>query len=263
MKALIIEDESLAAKQLQVVLKEVGNIQVIAVTDSIKETIEWFGKNQNPDIVFMDIHLADGSAFEIFKQINIACPIIFTTAYDEYALKAFKVNSIDYLLKPVNREMVEKALYKFSTLSSANKTQQDITRLINSFIEKPKYKTHFLIPAKGSKLIPLQAKDISFIYIDNGIVKARTIMEKTFILEYTLDELIQELNPHDFFRAGRKFIISRESIKEVDFWFHNRLSILLKIPVPEKILISKARISEFKIWYSGRSLKQVPQKTSD
>jgi two-component system LytT family response regulator len=252
MKALIIEDEIPASKHLQQVLEEVGNISVIAVLESIIETVEWFGNNPQPEIVFMDIHLADGSAFEIFKKINITCPIIFATAYDEYALKAFKVNSIDYLLKPVDKQMVEKALNKLTTISSVSYTHQEIARLISSFIKKPKYRTHFLIPVKGKKMIPLLAKDISFIYIDNGVTKARTIMEKTLILENTLDELIQELNPYDFFRANRQFIISRESIKEAELWFHNRLSISLKIPAPEKILISKARVTEFRIWYAGK-----------
>lgn len=252
MRALIIEDELLASKHLQQVLNEAGNISVLEVLESIRDTIEWFRNNPQPDIIFMDIHLADGSAFEIFRQVNIGCPVIFTTAYDEYALKAFKVNSIDYLLKPVDKRMIEKALHKLDTLSSAGKSQKDIMRFIETFVDRPKYKTHFLIPSKGSKLIPLQSRDISFIYIDNGVVKATTINGNSLVLENSLDELMQELNPYEFFRANRQFIISRDSIKEVDFWFHSRLSVTLKTPVPERILISKARISEFRKWYSGK-----------
>jgi two-component system LytT family response regulator len=254
MKVLIIEDEFLAASHLHRVLRDVPDIQVIAIIESIAETIEWFKINQQPDLVFMDIHLADGSAFEIFKHSSIKCPIIFTTAYDKYALNAFKVNSIDYLLKPVDKQMVENALNKLGTLSNSARMQKEISRLISEFIEKPKHKTHFLVPVKGSKLIPLLSKDISYIFIDNGIVKVRTTNEKIFVLENTLDELIKELDPHEFFRANRQFIISRDSIKEVDLWFNNRLSISLKVTVPGKILISKARLTEFKRWYSGIGL---------
>jgi DNA-binding LytR/AlgR family response regulator len=262
MKVLIIEDEYLAARHLQRILKDIDDIQVVAVVESITETVEWWSKNHQPDLVFMDIHLADGSAFEIFKLINLVCPIIFTTAYDKYALNAFKVNSIDYLLKPVDKQMVEKALNKLRTISHSGKMQHEISRLISSFVEKPVYKTHFLVPVKGSKLIPLLAKDISFIHIENGVVKARTLCEKTYVIENTLDELIQELNPNDFFRANRQFIISRDSIKEVDLWFNNRLSISLKVTVPEKILISKTRMTEFKQWYSGKSRSYVHPKTT-
>jgi two-component system LytT family response regulator len=253
METLIIEDEVLATKHLQHVLDEVGNIKVIGVLESIAETIEWFNANPQPELLFMDIHLADGSAFEIFRHVNITCPIIFTTAYDEYALKAFKVNSIDYLLKPVDRQMVEKAMEKLRTLSSISKMQQEIRKLIGSFIEKKHYKTHFLVPAKGSKLIPLLAKDIAFIYIEYGQVKTTTFELKTYLFEYSLDELVGMIDPEDFFRANRQFIVSRDSIKEVELWFHNRLSITLKVPVPEKILVSKARVSEFRQWYAGIS----------
>lgn len=251
MRALIIEDETLAARHLQSVLNDIGNIQVIAVMDSILSTIEWFESNPIPDLVFMDIHLADGSAFKIFEHINITCPIIFTTAYDEYAVKAFKVNSIDYLLKPVTREVVENALDKLKRLTTGTVEQTDIRKLIASFTKEKSYKTHFLVSVKGSKLIPLQAKDIAFIHIENGLVKAKTTEEKSYILEYTLDELAALLNPSAFYRANRQFIIARNSIREIDFWFNNRLSVNLKVVVPEKILISKIRVSEFREWFSG------------
>jgi two-component system LytT family response regulator len=252
MKALIIEDEVLAAKHLQHVLDEVGDISTTAVLESIKETIEWFKMNPQPDIVFMDIHLADGSAFEIFKHSKITCPIIFTTAYDEYALKAFKVNSVDYLLKPIEVIEVQNALKKLRGLSPGNNIQNAVDSLIATFRKASKYRTHFLIPAKGDKLIPVRTEELACFYIDSGIVKALTFDEKTYRFDYTLDELAELLNPEDFFRANRQYIISRMAIRDIDLWFNNRLAVNLKIPVPEKILISKARISEFKNWYGGQ-----------
>jgi len=252
MKSLVIEDEILAARHLVSVLNEIGNIEVIAILDSIKSAVLWFETHPQPDLVFMDIHIADGSAFRIFDLVKITCPIIFTTAYDEYAIKAFKVNSIDYLLKPITTEGVEKALSKLKTLSGANDFQSDIRQLIVSLNQKKSYKTHFLVSVKGGKMLPLLAGDIACIYIDMGIVIAKTIDGNAFNLDFTLDELTAKLNPNDFFRANRQFIISKNSVKDVAFWFNNRLSINLKVTVPEKILISRTRVSEFREWFDGK-----------
>jgi len=251
MKALIIEDEILASKHLQQVLNEVGDISVITTLDSITETIEWFRKNPQPDIVFMDIHLADGLAFEIFKHINISCPIVFTTAYDEYALKAFKVNSVDYLLKPIEAADVQIALDKLKILSSSANVQENLMNLIKTFGKSTRYKTHFLIPSKGDKLIPVQTADLVFFYIDSGTVKAFAFDGKIYRFDHSLDELEDILDPQIFFRANRQYIISRSAIKDIDIWFNSRLSVNLKISVPEKIIISKARITDFKKWFGG------------
>lgn len=251
MRAIIIEDEILAVNHLQRLLNEIGGIQVIAVLDSITSTVEWFGTNAQPDLVFMDIHLADGSVFKIFEYIDISSPIIFTTAYDEYAIKAFKVNSIDYLLKPITHQSLEKALDKLKRLAGASAVPSEIHQLIASLNKEKSYKTHFLMPVKGSKLIPLLARDIAYIHIEDGLVKAKTTDGKSYIFEFTLDELAGMLHPANFFRANRQFIISRNSIKEVDYYFNNRLSINLKVPVSEKIIISKVRVTEFREWFSG------------
>lgn len=252
MRAIIVEDEMLAARNLQSILSKLGTVQVIAILDSITETVEWFSCNPQPDLMFLDIHLADGSAFEIFDRTEIRCPVIFTTAYDEYALKAFKVNSIDYLLKPIDTSDVQHALKKLQGLTDSGNTQNTVNKLMASFRATSAWKTHFLVPAKGDKLIPVQASDIAYFYIDTGMVKAVTSDEKTFRFEYTLDELAEMLDPGNFFRANRQYIISRTAIKDIDLWFNNRLSVNLKISVPEKILISKARIPEFKNWFAGK-----------
>lgn len=251
MNALVIEDEALAARHIQSVLSDIGNIRVLSVQDSIASTVEWMEENKQPDLIFMDIHLADGSAFKIFELTTITCPIIFTTAYDEYAIKAFKVNSIDYLLKPVTKEAVESALEKLKRLTGTPAIQSEIQQMLASFVKGKTYKTHFLVPIKGSKLIPLQVKDIAYIYIGSGLVKAVTYDDKSFVIENTLDELASLLNPADFFRANRQFIVSRNAIKEVDLWFNNRLSLNINVKVPDKILISKVRVSEFRNWFSG------------
>jgi DNA-binding LytR/AlgR family response regulator len=252
MKAVIVEDEVLAARNLQALLDELGTIEILACLDSITETIEWFTLNQQPDVLFLDIHLADGSAFEIFDRIKITCPVIFTTAYDEYALKAFKVNSIDYLLKPIDNTSVTRALNKLEMLAPKSNSHEDFLNFAKTFTKTLNFKTHFLVPSKGDKLIPLQASDISYVYIEAGLVKAVTFEGKSFRFDYTLDELAEMLDPANFFRANRQYLISRQAIKDIDLWFNSRLSVNLKLVVPEKILISKARIPEFKKWFGGQ-----------
>ena len=249
MNVIIIEDEELAVRNLQSIFKEIGSITIIAVLESIVDTVEWFELNEDPDLVFMDIHLADGSAFEIFKLVDINCPVIFTTAYDAYALQAFKVNSIDYLLKPIDATAVKKALNKFKSMTKGNVSSDELKKILSIIKPNIDYKTHFLVNQKGDKLIPLIVSDIAYIYIDLNIVKAVTYDQKAFVMQYTIDELSAVLNPKDFYKANRQFIISRKAIKDVDLWFNSRLSINLKPTAPEKILVSKARITDFKLWF--------------
>jgi DNA-binding LytR/AlgR family response regulator len=251
MKALIIEDEILASKHLQKVLEETGDFVVLAVLESVRETVKWFDQNPHPDIVFMDIHLSDGSAFEIFNKTSIICPIVFTTAYDEYALKAFKVNSIDYLLKPIEVREVQEAIRKLREISNIGSMQSAINSLVNTFKKDSKYKKHFLIPAKGDKLIPVQTSDLACFYVDAGTIKALTFEGKIFSLDYTLDELTELLDPDNFFRANRQYIIARKAIKDIDLWFNSRLSVNLNFTVPEKIIISRNRIGEFRKWFGA------------
>lgn len=252
-RALIVEDEILAAENLVKILKDIGNLDIIGILDSVNETVEWFNTNIAPEILFLDIHLADGSAFEIFDKTGVNCPVIFTTAYDEYALKAFKVNSIDYLLKPLEKNAVLKALEKHRRLtSSSSGSGTDIQNLLAWFKRQSSYKSNFLIPAKGDKLIPLNADDILYFHIDFGTVKAVTSEGRSYVMDKTLDELSEMIHPALFFRANRQYIISRKAIKDIDLWFNSRLSVNLKVSVPEKILISKVRIPEFKLWFAER-----------
>ena len=253
MKAVIVEDERAAVRNLTALLTDVTpEMEVIAVLDSISESVEWFEEHKSPDLVFMDIHLADGSAFEIFRHIEISCPVIFTTAYDEYALKAFKVNSVDYLLKPIGAEDVRNALKKlelFRTATGEPESGEDIQGLIRMLRRQESYKTHFLVPQKGDKLLPLSLESVYYFYINEGIVKAVTMEGKEYPVSHTLDEIADSLNPIRFFRVNRQYLIARKAIKDIDLWFNGRLSVNLIVPVPEKILISRVRVAEFKEWF--------------
>ena len=262
MKTVIIEDEKAAVRNLTSLLNEVKpEAEIIAILDSINSTIEWFGIHPMPELVFMDIHLADGSAFEIFDHISITCPIIFTTAYDEYALRAFKVNSIDYLLKPIGKEDIEHAFEKLDNLqdtipengSRRENKEEELLHLIHSLKKQENYKTHFLIPIKGDKLLPVSIDMIQLFYIKDCQVKAVLTDGVEYNFSLTLDELVDCLNPSLFFRVNRQFLISREAIKDLDLWFNSRLSINLHPSrMTEKILVSKARVAEFKEWFSSK-----------
>ncbi len=251
MKALIIEDEVLAAQSLQKLITEVApDTEVIATLQSIEESVAWFNENPMPDLVFMDIHLADGSSFAIFEQVEITCPIIFTTAYDEYALKAFEVSSIDYLLKPINRNDLTRAMNKYKSLVASNSVDnQAIAELLQNLGATKKYKSCFLVPERD-KLIPLATANIAYFYIDTKTVKAITLDEHTYYMSQTLDDIMLQLNPNDFFRANRQFIVSRKAVKDLTIWFGNKLSLNLTVKMPEAIIISKAKVSEFKNWFS-------------
>lgn len=257
MKIVIIEDEKAASRNLIALLAEVKpDAEIIAILDSIAASIEWFGNHPMPELLFMDIHLADGSAFDIFEEVKISCPIIFTTAYDEYALRAFKVNSIDYLLKPIAEEDISKAFDKLSQLhtdSSRQDYEQAFQNLIHAVKKEESYKTHFLIPIKGDKLLPVSVDMISLFYIKDGLVKALLKDQKEHTIPQTLDELAEALNPALFYRINRQFLISRESVKDMDLWFNNRLSINLhRVTTNEKILVSKAKVLEFKEWFTKK-----------
>jgi len=253
MTAVIVEDEEVASQKLERMLDQVADdIQVIARLQSVEESIEWFSLNMAPDVVFMDIHLADGSAFSIFDKVQISCPVVFTTAYDEYALKAFEVNSIDYLLKPINQKYLERAVLKLRSLTT---TKTDNTEMISSVLAafkqtKTVYKSNFLIPHKD-KFIPLAIQRIACFYTENKMVKIITEDHQVFSMDNSLEDLYTQLDPAQFFRANRQYIVSHKAIKDISVWFGSKVSINLFITVPEKIIVSKARVAEFKTWYTG------------
>lgn len=267
MKLIIVEDEKAAVRNLKALLQEVKpDAQVEGTLDSITSVLDWFSTHPMPDMLFLDIHLADGSAFEIFDHLEITCPIVFTTAYDEYALRAFKVNSIDYLLKPIGRKDIENAFLKLEHLhvsghvsgrmseqASERKEKSDdsLVQLIRSLKKRESYKAHFLIPIKGDKLLPVSVDMILLFYIQDCKVNVVLTDGKEYVFPQPLDEVAESLDPALFFRVNRQFLISREAIKDIDLWFNNRLSINLRCKVTdEKVLVSKARVQEFKDWFS-------------
>lgn len=253
MRALIIEDEKAAVRNLKAAIDELGrDIEVIGQLDSIAASIEWLREQPAPDLLFLDIHLADGSAFEIFEHVDITCPIIFTTAYDEYALRAFKVNSVDYLLKPIDADDLRQALDKLERLGGQKPTthpDDNYRAILRALGGERNYKSHFLIPAKGDRLIPIETETILYFHIANGQVKAIDDTGREHLFPQTLDELADALDPHLFFRANRQFLIAKRAIREASLWFNGRLSITLSVPTPERIIISKARAAEFKAWF--------------
>jgi len=252
MKAVINEDEIIAAQNLQRLINQIdSSIEIIAVLESIEESVEWFYINPSPDLVFMDIHLSDGSSFSIFEKVKIHAPVIFTTAYDEYALKAFEVNSIDYILKPINIKDLERAIDKFSHYNKTNSSNEELIANMLAMFQKDKkiYRSNFLIPHKD-KFIPLSVNDIAYIYSENRISKIVTLDNRTFYENSSLDTQQQQIDPTKFFRANRQFIISHKAIKDISIWFDNKLSVNLVAAVPEKIIVSKARASEFKEWFT-------------
>jgi len=248
MKILIIEDEDLAAQMLQKLIKEVEpEAEILAKLQSIEESVDWLENNPMPDLMFADIHLADGSAFVIFENVNATCPVVFTTAYDEYALKAFEVNSIDYLLKPINREELVRAFNKFHNFGMKSISSKMPFTSADSD-EPKKYKSFFLVPSRD-RLIPMNINNIAYVYTGNKNVKVTMLDKSSFTLSLNMDEIMSQLDPTKFFRANRQFIVSKEAIKDLTVWFGSRLALNLRIETPEAVLVSKARVNEFKEWF--------------
>lgn len=246
MNVLIVEDETTAYENMVDLLAQVDpNIHVVGNTESIRQTIKWLGEHEAPDLIFMDIHLSDGSAFVIFDEIRIEIPIIFTTAYDRYAIEAFKVNSIDYLLKPVKEDDMRRALTKFSKWGRPDISQY--LSQIAQMVSKPNYSDKILIPYKD-KLLPVSLSEIACFYTTdkNTFVFLKNGMKYPY--GKTLDQIYSTLNPHDFFRANKQFIVARNSVSNITIWFDSRLLVSLEVDTPERIYVSKNKASEFKAW---------------
>ena len=245
MKALIIEDETAAARNLAAILRqEEPSMEIVATLESVAESIEWLRANPQPNLLFMDIPLADGDSFRIFDAVEITAPVIFTTAYDRYALEAFKVNSIDYLLKPLNTDDVRRALAKLRRLTSTERSDYG-SRVRTMAVRR--HEDVFLVHVRD-RIIPLRREQIAFCYTFNEKVTAYGYDGTAYPLDKTLEALQALLPEADFFRANRQFIIARRAVKEIAVWFGSRLTLHLTVETPERIVISKARAPEFKEW---------------
>lgn len=246
MRILIVEDETAAYDNLVDILSIIDSgIQIVGNTESIRQTVRWLKTNPLPDLILMDIHLSDGSAFSIFNSVEIETPVIFVTAYDEYAIEAFKVNSIDYLLKPIKEEDLKRALEKFRRL-----TRHDILKYLSqltNLTQVPKYADKILVPFRD-KLQPVDLKEISCFYTTEKKTRIFLKNGKSYPYSSSLEQIEVTLNPADFIRANKQFILSRSSVKNITIWFDSRLLITLDIEPPERIYVSKNRAAQFKAW---------------
>jgi len=251
LRIAIIEDEPATARNLHYLLKEIDPaIQVLTIQVSVAEAVAWLGRNRGRcDLLFMDIRLNDGLSFEIFDKIAIEIPVVFVTAYHDYALQAFKANGIDYILKPFDEQEIALSLAKFRRLSGTQVVAVDRIREIAENLRRTGggYKESFLVHFRD-KLVPLKAEDISWFYTSQEIVYAQTFDGKSYIVDFTLEELQDQLNPGKFFRVNRQFIIQRRAIVEINFYFNGRLLVKADPQAAEKMLVSKARVPEFKAW---------------
>ena len=248
MKAIIIEDEKLSAEYLENLLKRINpTIEIIAVIDSVKKSLELFNNGLKADLLFVDIHLADGLSFEIFSKITIDIPVIFTTAYDEYAINAFKLNSVDYLLKPIAVEDLKNALNKYNKLSFIYSTSI-IENIRNAYQTTNKeYKNRFMVKM-GDTISSIKTEEITHFISEDGMVLLATINEKRFTLDYTLDTLETIIDPTVFFRINRRVIMHINSVKKVSTYFNSRLKINSTVLVDEDAVVSRERVSDFKKW---------------
>lgn len=252
MKLLIIEDEPASAQRLKKLVEEVEpGAEVLEMVDSISSAVAWFNTHSAPDLVLSDIHLADGLSFEIFRQVNLSCPVIFTTAYDQYAIQAFKVNSIDYLLKPVKKAELTDALSKFKKLKPAS-PQIDLSQLASLLGKQEKDYLKRLMIRIGQQIKVLEIKDVAYFYIDEKIVFGVSFNKDRYPMDLSLDQLEKQLNPERFFRINRGFIISLESIETMITYSKARIKIKLKPPCEAESITSTERSAEFREWLKGR-----------
>lgn len=247
-KVLIIEDEQPAAKRLEKLLTEISfDFEIMQHCDSIESSLQFFKTGRMPDLVMLDVQLGDGLSFDIFKQVDISCPVIFTTAYDEYAIKAFELNSIDYLLKPINKEKLERSIEKFRKL-----TQQTVPvdwKILASLLDKEKraYKQRFLVYI-GEHLHSVQTSDITYFYSVEKSTFLTTKSGKSFSIDLSLDKLESLLPPTDFFRINRQYLISFGSIKKISILSKSRIKLILDPLTSNEVLISTSRTHDFREW---------------
>lgn len=259
MNILIIEDESATARRLQKLLVEINpSIHVLAILESVSLTVNWLRLHGEPDLMFMDVNLSDGSSFGIFKEIEVNCPVIFTTAYDQYAIQAFKVNSIDYLLKPINKDSLADSLNKYQKLqhksdeSKIDIARIDITKLAVALgIQKPEYMKR-LIVRYGEVIKAIEIKDVAYFYSDEKIVFMTLKEGKTYPVDFTLDHLETRIDPELFFRINRKFLISYHAIDKMISYSKSRIKITLNPPCTLEVISSTERSGEFKDWLAGK-----------
>lgn len=249
MQILIVEDEPLAASRLEKLVGEiVPGALILDKIDTVKRAVTWLSTHAAPDVILMDIQLADGISFQIFEQIKVNAPVIFTTAYDEYAIRAFKVNSVDYILKPVDKDELAAALAKVS-VKSAPAISPELLEQLGLAIRglNKKYKTRFVIKV-GEHLRTIEADTILFFYSQEKTTFCVTTDNRSSILDYTLDDLADMVDPQKYFRINRKYLVSSSSIKDIISYTNSRLKLVLKNSTDPEIIVAREKVQEFKTW---------------
>lgn len=251
MRTLIIEDEQATALRLKKLLQEIEpEIEILDMLDSIESCVNWYKNNTAPDLVFQDIELADGSSFEIFKQVKVDTPIIFITAYNQYAIDAFKVNSIDYLLKPVKKTELINSINKFKNIYAGSKIDLDYASLAK-LINKEDYQKRIVV-RYGNTIKAIEIENIAYFYSDSGNIFFRTFENNTYPLDFSLDKLEPMLNPEKFYRINRQFIIQYKAIKEMYGYSKSRVRIVLEPECEQETIASTDRSGDFKKWLTGK-----------
>lgn len=248
MKILIIEDEEPAAKRLEKLLHEIEpGVEVVQHIVSVSSAIEWLGNNDCPELIFSDIQLSDGLSFEIFKNINISCPVIFTTAYDQYAIEAFKVNSIDYLLKPIKKEELKASIEKFRKLVPAKTAPVDVTKILETFTPKTDFKKRFVI-RYGEHIKTINIQDVAYFYTEDKVNFLTTKEGRRYAIDYNLDALESMIDPKTFFRINRQYIIAIHAIAEMFAYSKSRVLVKLNPASKHETIVSTERSGDFKLW---------------
>jgi len=250
MKILIIEDEQRAANQLLKMLDVIDfSYQLIDTIDTVEDAIKWFNSNTAPDLVFMDIQLADGLSFEIFQKVDVTAPIIFTTAFDEYAIQAFKVNSIDYLLKPIQDEDLRNALHQFNKTKQAATISPAILKQLLSSAQTPSYRDGILVKV-GSSFIHIKISDLEYCYFEDRVAFG-VVDGKRYIIDENFDQLFSTLDPHKFFRINRSQIVSKSSVTKVEPYLNHRVKLNITNPRDLEFVVSRQKTKDFKSWMNS------------
>jgi DNA-binding LytR/AlgR family response regulator len=253
MKAIIIEDEELAARRLKSLITECDpTIEVVAMLESIEDSVKWFNQNLSPDLIFLDIHLEDGLSFAIFDEVKVTAPIIFTTAFDEYAIKAFKLKSIDYLLKPISKDELCGAIEKFKDWGSNKKQMVDLSDLMQIIAPRQQnYRERFSVTVID-KLKTIDVKDIAYLFSTNSITFAVTFDKRQYTIDQSIEKVVFELDPKDFYRVNRQYLVCHKAIINVHVYPKSRLKLELNPPVKEMVFVSIDKVTDFKRWFDGR-----------
>lgn len=259
MTVLILEDEAITAEELRHYVRDIDPaIEVVALLETIEDAVHFLNTKPSPDLIFSDIQLADGLSFDVFDQVPVRCPVIFCTAFDEYAMQAFAANGIDYVLKPFDRKAIASSLTKFKALQTYFQRDtptpqpvlnEPLQRLIDQL--RPTRRSSFLVNYKG-KYYPIPVSEISFFYTENEIVWLYKSSGEKYALDHTLDELETMLDPTQFYRANRQFVLRYEAILEFEPYFNRKLAVRLNLPTPEPVIVSKAKAGDFMRWLEQR-----------